>query len=137
MEGEAGKNMASGDGRWAATPSATHKQVCDLSDCMASGSGGGDSGGDGGVGIEMSGRFELAQFEESAPSTSKQTHALTGPALARNEDMATLGTTMGATFGAMTLAAGAEEPDPSSPIMSTIFGISQLWREAPVNMCDG
>ena len=66
---------------------------------------------------------ETAQFEESAPSTSKQTHALTGPALARNEDMATLGTTMGATFGAMTLAAGAEEPDPSSPIMSTIFGM--------------
>ena len=66
---------------------------------------------------------ETAQFEESAPSTSKQTHALTGPGLARNEDMATLGTTMGATFGAMTLAAGAEEPDPSSPIMSTIFGM--------------
>ena len=65
----------------------------------------------------------MAQFEESAPSTSRRTHALTGPALARNEDMATLGTTLGATFGAMTLAAGAEEPDPSSPIISTIFGM--------------
>jgi len=66
---------------------------------------------------------EMAQLDESAPSTSRRTHALTGPALARNEDMATLGTTLGATFGAMTLAAGAEEPDPSSPIISTIFGM--------------
>ena len=66
---------------------------------------------------------EMAQYDESAPSTSRRTHALTGPALARNEDMATLGTTLGATFGAMTLAAGAEEPDPSSPIISTIFGM--------------
>jgi hypothetical protein len=66
---------------------------------------------------------EMAQYDESAPSTSRRTHALTGPALARNEDMATLGTTLGATFGAMNLAAGAEEPDPSSPIISTIFGM--------------
>jgi serine/threonine protein kinase len=66
---------------------------------------------------------EMAQLDESAPSTSRRTHALTGPALARNEDMATLGTTLGATFGAMTLAAGAEEPDPSSPIISTIIGM--------------
>jgi hypothetical protein len=66
--------------------------------------------------------IEMAQFEESAPSAAKRTQALPVPALARNEDMATLGTTLGATFGA-TLAAGAEEPDPSLPIMSTIFGM--------------
>ena len=66
---------------------------------------------------------EMAQFEESAPSTSRRTHALTGPALARNEAMATLGTTSGATFGAMTLAAGTEEPDPSSSVVTTIFGM--------------
>ena len=67
--------------------------------------------------------IEMAQFEESAPSSSKQTHAMTGPALARNEAMTTLGTTLGATFGAMTLGAGTEEPVPSSPLKSTIFGM--------------
>ena len=67
--------------------------------------------------------IEMAQFEESAPSTSKQTHALTGPALARNEAMATLGSTLGATFGAMTLAPGTEEPNPSSPVIPKIFGM--------------
>jgi serine/threonine protein kinase len=67
--------------------------------------------------------IEMAQFEESAPSTSKQTHALTGPALARNEAMATLGSTLGATFGSMTLAPGTEEPNPSSPVIHKIFGM--------------
>ena len=72
--------------------------------------------------------IEMSQLEESAPSTPKGTHTLNGPALAKRDAMATFNATFGATFGATeqptfgaTLA--AEQPGPSSPILSTIFGI--------------
>ena len=72
--------------------------------------------------------IEMSQLEESAPSTPKGKHTLNGPALAKRDAMATFNATFGATFGATeqptfgaTLA--AEQPGPSSPILSTIFGI--------------